>query len=457
MKQIFLIALIFSLTACGTLVKRVDYEPQRIVPESASPAPIKFSGIELLLPPGMDVGTQSGGSFCAFPHHAANRSLLRSAIDHKYLKQDFHDALEASGYDVVDSLEIAFDIEDEIDRAEYSIKAKIRDVHIDMCVADKTRYWLWNNPNPGEHGEMYVAVDWTVWDALRRTTVFKHRTEGYTHRKIPNVEGLTVMFHDAFVMAAHNLAADEDFYRLIVDGTKPPRSKSVHKPDGRDRPRLFDPREEVTIPAQPLSSQPFTRDIERKRQVAVKIEKFGHGSGFFITRQGHILTNAHVVGDAQRTRVVTADKQHAMTAEILRIDKPRDVALLKVEDMPDELKREIVTLPLRLDWPPVGADVYAIGAPHDRRKLADTVTKGIVSAHRESFKIEGLRQNFIQADVKVHPGNSGGPLIDENGNIVGLSATDYHESPSNFGVGLSFFIPITEALEVLDINYSQTR
>jgi S1-C subfamily serine protease len=260
------------------------------------------------------------------------------------------------------------------------------------------------------------------------------------------------MFHDAFVMAAHNLAANADFYSLIAEGRKPDASitRLQAKENSDEARRRFDPNEPITIPAQKLSRQPFAKTAQEGRKVAVKLEKFGHGSGFFISPQGHILTNAHVVGDALRTRVITADKEHSLVAEVLRVDKPRDVAVLKLEEIPPDM--HIHTLPLRTDWPDVGEDVYAIGAPQDRRKLADTVTKGIVSAHRKAFMMAGHRQNYIQADLGVHPGNSGGPLLDEKGNIVGLSVAGYYEAPSNYGVGLSFFVPIAEALDALDID-----
>jgi len=441
------------VASCGPFVKQADYIPSRLVPEDAAPAPIKFSGIELLLPPGMELGVQRTGSFCRLPHYPAGRSVLSQAIDSKFLKQDFHDALEANGYDVVDSLNLAFAPEDEIDRAEYSIKGKVVDVQMDTCTAGTRSYLLFDLPNPGTSGELYTAIDWTVWDALRRTVVFKMRTEGFARRDIPNQEGLSLLFHDAFVMAAHNLAADQDFYNLMVQGKKPPPNKTIFdkraKKTETTRPRLFDPAEEVVLPPRPLSREDFRRGIEDKRKFAVKLEKYGHGSGFFISQQGHILTNSHVIGDAMRTRVVTSGKEHSIPAEVLRVDKARDVALLKLEEIPEGL--DIVIPPIRLDWPQVGEDVYAIGAPISRRFLQDSVTKGIVSAHRKDMKFLGTRQNFIQADVTIHPGNSGGPLLDEHGNIIGL-AVGAQVDGSGTGIELNYFIPIAEALDVLGIE-----
>ena len=438
------------LVGCGSIVKEVDYAPAPDIPETANPVPIKYSGLDLLLPPGMNIGEARGGIFCNAPAYPVNRNVLAKEIDTKFLRQGFHDAMEANGYDVVGSLDIAFDPEDEERRSEYSIKGKLKDAQLDMCHS-KEGALNWASAIPGEHGRMYIAIDWSVYDQLRRTVVYKTRTEGYTKRDIPNAEGMTLLFHDAFEMAVHNLAADEPFRALIVEGQKPPQEFGFGaKKDKHDsRPRMFDADENVVIAERALSRQPFSKTVERGKRAVVTLDKGGHGSGFFITDQGHILTNAHVVGDARRMRVVTSGKKHKLIAEVLRIDKARDVALLRLEEVPETL--EIVTLPLRLDWPKVGEDVYAIGTPRDKRLLHDTLTKGIISAHRRNMKVLGVRENYIQADVEIHGGNSGGPLIDEHGNITGISVLAHTEGAS--GIGLNYFIPIREALDRIGITY----
>ncbi|MCD8493918.1 MAG: serine protease [Alphaproteobacteria bacterium] len=463
MKRLAFLSLIIAtlLSACGPLVRQVEYAPSVVMPEDAHPAPIKWSGLELILPPGSNVGEERGDVFCWVSGDPLKRSAIQNAIESKYVKQTFHDAMEANGYDVVEGLElIDEEAEDDVDRAEYSIKGKLRDVQVDMCNSPKDEdgtHYFWEFPNPGERGELYVAIDWSVWDPVRRTVVYKTRTEGYTKRKLRNVEGLALMFDDAFEMATHNLAADPQFYDLIVKGMKPKdygiseRQKRIEA-DWQSRPRKFDPREDVILPTRALSQQPFAKWAEEGRKAAVMVQKFGHGSGFFITKQGHILTNAHVVGDALRTRIVTADRRFKIPAEVLRVDKARDVALLKLEKIPEGL--EITTLPIRPEWPKVGEDVYAIGVPKDWKYMTDTLTKGIVSAHRKNYRLLGVQQNYIQADVETHKGSEGGPLLDEYGNIVGLTAADYGEfGPSDLkhGIGLNYFIPIGEALDRLDI------
>lgn len=441
------------------MVKKVDYAPAPDIPPEATPSPIKYSGLKLLLPPGMNIGNSRSGVFCASPAYPVNRNVLQKEIDPLFLRQAFHDAMEANGYDVVGSLDIVFEPDEEEQRGDYSIAGKLKDAQLDMCSSSGSGI-DWLTGMPGDHGQMYIAIDWSVYDRLKRTVVYKTRTEGYTDRRIPNTEGMTLLFHDAFEMATHNLAADEALRALIFEGVKPPQDAFGRDQRGEKldaRPLVFDPDEEVTLISKPLSRQPFAKTAEDGRKVAVMIQKGGHGSGFFITNEGHILTNAHVVGEARKMRIITNFRKTGITAEVLRVDRARDIALLKLEEIPEWLEKEgIPTLPIRLDWPKVGEDIYAIGSPQDFKTQRGTVTKGIVSAHRRNMKYESVRNNFIQGDVEIHPGSSGGPLLDEYGNIVGLSVMGYSlgsEDGAQAGIGLNYFIPIQEALDRLGIAY----
>lgn len=107
---------IFLLAGCHSNpdVRRYDYLPALQVPEDAHPTPVKFSELDLLLPVGMTIGYESLESrLCIAPNYLMTRNELRKAIDEDYARRTFHDALEASGYDIVGSLEMDFDREDE--------------------------------------------------------------------------------------------------------------------------------------------------------------------------------------------------------------------------------------------------------------------------------------------------------------------------------------------------------
>jgi S1-C subfamily serine protease len=177
---------------------------------------------------------------------------------------------------------------------------------------------------------------------------------------------------------------------------------------------------------------------EAVQDATVLLASQGHGSGFFISRDGYILTNAHVVGGLDRIRVQLPGGG-AVVGEVVRRNSVRDVALVKVpiDNTP--------ALPLRLSLPAVGADVYAVGAPLEQY-LTGTVTKGIVSSIRTDS--DGTR--YIQADVDIQAGNSGGPLTDSAGNAVGVAVLGI-QTAGGGSIGLNFFIPIEDALAALDV------
>lgn len=164
----------------------------------------------------------------------------------------------------------------------------------------------------------------------------------------------------------------------------------------------------------------------------------GMGSGFIISKDGLILTNAHVVDDAAEVTVKLSDRRE-YKAKVLGSDPATDVAVLKIDatDLP------VVSMgsPAKLG---VGDYVLAIGSPFGFEQSA---TAGIVSAKGRSLPGDGYVP-FIQTDVAVNPGNSGGPLFDTSGSVVGINSQIYSRSGGYQGV--SFAIPIDVALRVKD-------
>lgn len=160
------------------------------------------------------------------------------------------------------------------------------------------------------------------------------------------------------------------------------------------------------------------------------------GSGFIVSRDGHILTNAHVVEGASEILVRLADKRE-YAARLVGADKRTDVAVLKIEA--SGLPKVTLGDPGRLK---VGEWVVAIGSPFG---FEQTVTAGIVSAKGRSLPQENLVP-FIQTDVAINPGNSGGPLFNMKGEVVGINSQIY--SRTGGFMGLSFAIPIDVAMDV---------
>ncbi|WP_246795851.1 DegQ family serine endoprotease [Burkholderia perseverans] len=162
------------------------------------------------------------------------------------------------------------------------------------------------------------------------------------------------------------------------------------------------------------------------------------GSGFIVSPDGYILTNAHVIDGANVVTVKLTDKRE-YRAKVIGSDKQSDVAVLKID---------ATGLPVVKIGDPqqskVGQWVVAIGSPYG---FDNTVTSGIISAKSRALPDENYTP-FIQTDVPVNPGNSGGPLFNLQGEVIGINSMIY--SQTGGFQGLSFAIPITEAIKVKD-------
>ena len=168
----------------------------------------------------------------------------------------------------------------------------------------------------------------------------------------------------------------------------------------------------------------------------------GQGSGFVLDKQGHILTNYHVIADAQKIEVTTYDKRRAK-ARVIGRDPSHDLALLQI-DSPNLVPAVLADSKGLV----VGQKVYAIGNPFG---LQGTMTTGIISAIRSIHSPQGNAiDNAIQTDAAINPGNSGGPLLNSRGEVIGINsliATGNEGVEQNAGIG--FAIPIDTAKAVL--------
>lgn len=188
------------------------------------------------------------------------------------------------------------------------------------------------------------------------------------------------------------------------------------------------------IPVPP--SMPRSPRAERGQPQPDEDQPRGVGSGFILTADGFVMTNAHVVEGADEVIVTLPDKRE-FKAKIIGSDKRTDVAVVKIEASGLPAVKIGDTNRLK-----VGEWVMAIGSPFG---LENTVTAGIVSAKQRDT---GDYLPFIQTDVAINPGNSGGPLINMRGEVVGINSQIY--SRSGGFQGISFAIPIDEAVRVSD-------
>ncbi len=196
----------------------------------------------------------------------------------------------------------------------------------------------------------------------------------------------------------------------------------------------------VRIPALRRSVTPLSEGTSALQAAVVTIKIDGaYGSGFFISRDGYLLTNHHVVEDNKFVTIkLTTGRQ--MPGEVLRSHKARDVALVKVNESALE------ALPLQLEPPDVAAEVYAVGTPVSET-YSTTISKGIVSAYRT---VDDLK--LIQSDAAIHGGSSGGAMVDRFGNVVAISVSGISSSAQKVGTSINFFIPIADALKFLAVE-----
>jgi serine protease Do len=184
----------------------------------------------------------------------------------------------------------------------------------------------------------------------------------------------------------------------------------------------------------PMPNAP--RQAPRQNRPPEEAQPRGVGSGFILSADGLIMTNAHVVDGADEVMVTLTDKRE-FKAKIVGADKRTDVAVVKIQatGLPAVKVGDVNRLR-------VGEWVMAIGSPFG---LENTVTAGIVSAKQRDT---GDYLSFIQTDVAINPGNSGGPLINMRGEVVGINSQIY--SRSGGFMGISFAIPMDEAMRVSD-------
>ena len=173
-------------------------------------------------------------------------------------------------------------------------------------------------------------------------------------------------------------------------------------------------------------------------QQQIPQEKTGYGSAFFISKDGYLLTNHHVVEDASKVTIVLNDRRE-LDATVVGSDERTDVALLKVQGSSyPELRTGNV------DQLRVGEPVLAIGSPFG---FDYSASAGIVSAKMRNMMGE-TSVPFIQTDVALNPGNSGGPLFNQRGEVVGVNSRIF--SGTGGYMGLSFSIPLDVAMDVAD-------
>jgi S1-C subfamily serine protease len=271
--------------------------------------------------------------------------------------------------------------------------------------------------------ECKLNTKWTVTDIATNEVVKTETLESYN---VENSKGI----HNAFLSSFENsflifLSNSKELY----ENTKKSTEELIATSTG----------EVITIKKPILGNKLNLKELTSSVVTVTTGDNSGHGSGFFISEDGLIVTNYHVVKNSKKVNIILSNNL-SFVGDVIRTDINNDLALVKISG--NGFKPFLLSE--SEDNNQIGAEVYAIGTPNDK-KLSQTVSKGIVSGNRLLDD-----KSYIQTDVSVSPGNSGGPLIDKNGIVLGVITLKVIDK----GVeGLSFALPSSSIFTFLNLKY----
>lgn len=418
MTKLISLLFIFSLiTSCATQVQQSEVKQAIEITNPAKVKPIAITKVAAKIRRGTVVGKLSGGLLCVGATDVKWRSGNKVFLSSEDLVDVFRDELEANGWPVVGSTEDLFTGYD-VSGAEVLVAARVMDIESEFC-APMSGYGNWNLK-----GSMRMDVEWQVYSPARRSLLGTINTEGSAIVSKASDDANYELLSQSFSIAANNLIADPAFLDMVERSTG-----LTSRPNQSQGSSIDNPTNNYVNLEEALAAA-------KKSTVTVRTAQ-GHGSGFAVGDGSIVLTNSHVVGDAENVSLITSGGL-SIDAKVINVSKERDIALIQLKGL------RLPALHVSKSSPQAGADVYAVGSPLTEN-LSGTVTSGIVSGTR---MLDG--QNWLQSDAAISPGNSGGPLLDSRGSVVGLSTAGFQANGSQ--VGLNLFIPIVDGLAFVGLS-----
>jgi len=375
----------------------------------------KLATIVFDLPPGYRYGEAgSGTSGSCYRKQPLVNTRGRFEFEVAKYSDLFNSVMKMHGYPVDEQIELFRDSKD-----------RVADVHVAARILEATLNECYPNVVDNELkvvGNAYLKVEWSVYSTMEKKVIFTAITEGSTYKDVESTIGETGIVRPALADAVERLAVVPG-YREAID---PPKSVLVAKTERFKIKR----------------TKGFTGDVKSnidaiKRAVATVTANKGFGSGFVISEDGIVVTAGHLVSGSKFVKVNTAAGKECY-GEVVAASKQRDVAIIRV-DCPG-----LTALPLGREKIVEGGEVFAIGTPLSE-KLQFSVTRGVVSGMR---KIDEM--DYIQSDVVVLPGNSGGPLLDAHGSVVGIAIAGI--ATASAPVGVNFFVPLADLDKYLPLD-----
>jgi serine protease Do len=376
------------------------------LPTDSKARPFKFVRAVVAMKDGQVWG-QTGALACDLNKDEHRWEASRTELDTERFSALFNEVVAQSGFKPSNDGSL---FEQETPSDGLQVGARVLDMRFYVC------------ETIGYRATVSMTVEWQIFDPLRREVIGRVKTTAGYDQRVKGFDDVSTPLLQAFRENTRALLADGAFRAAVITASVDPALQ-----DQERGPILI-------AGPKPDASRPIG---EVSPSVVALFAGNSMGSGFLVSDDGYILTNHHVVGGATKVRVRWSDGLEA-TGEVVRSDKRRDVALVKVEP------RGRPPLALVRGNPTVGSPVYAVGTPLDESML-NTVTRGIVSANRF---IDGFA--FIQSDVGVNSGNSGGPLLDEKGRVIGITVIKLFADEGQRNLNL--FIPIGDALDFLALK-----
>lgn len=331
-------------------------------------------------------------------------------------------ALKKNGYPLASQGKTsAFDTEQSA-APDFRLGGVLQDLRIEICQS-----------GANAEGWIYARIDWALYSEKAKRVVHQQVTEGMvkTTDKVPDLANRTL------TMAVENFLASPQ----VMAALKTPQTPTVATAptEAGSAPQAVAATTTSATGALQLGGGPLLpggaqKNQARLRAAVVTLETAaGVGSGFYIDRDGYLLTDFHVVKGAKFVKVKLANGDK-LVAQVVKVSERDDVALLKSPAV------DLDPLAIRRDALDVGEEVYAIGTPLG--VLTSTMTRGVLSADRVS---QGVHE--LQSDAAVTFGSSGGPLLDSEGRVIGLTKSGLRGEK-----GFNFFIPVQDALRVLEVS-----
>ena len=388
-------------------------------PPAGAGSTVKLTTVLMALPAGTPWLSLRSGLLCIRDAAVRNATGGRDPQDLPPYSAAFKTEMESAGYKAVSSDEDLFDRES--GAADYQVAAVITDAHVVACVSNGT---LLSAGNLGDaRGDGSMKIDWQVYSPIKKQVVARISTAGAVKLDNTIPGGVARLITDSFASNVRELASNANFRAAL---SAPKAFTAGFQMPGQ---------QSKIVLSGSLKAGP-RKIADATGSVVTILTGTGSGSGVLLSLDGYILTDAHVVGDDKNVRVRWSDGLETL-ATVERVAKNRDVAIIKTnarDRTPLAIKRGAVTPGLR---------VYAIGSPRGK-DFQGTVSSGVISADRV---IDGLR--YIQSDTMVSHGSSGGPLLDENGAVIGITDLGIqNDGPA----GLNLFTPIGDAMDFLSLE-----